>query len=571
MTAPGVSTIGKYQLIASLGHGGMADVYLAVVHGPVGFNKLTVIKKLRASLADEPEFLAMFLDEARLAARLNHPNVVQTNEVAEVDGVFFIAMEFLDGQPLNRILNRLQKQGELHRMLLLRVVADALAGLHHAHELSDYDGTPLGVVHRDASPHNLFVTYDGQTKVVDFGIAKAASRSSETRDGVLKGKVAYMAPEQSRSEDVDRRADVYAMGVVMWEVIAGQRMRKGSDLEILDRITRGEMPDVRTYWPDCPGPLVHILARATAQSARDRYPTANHMRQDIVAFLDTIPERTGSEEVGKLVSGLFEHKRVEMRSVIEKQLSGLRRAATEDVGLRLVDARKLGATDTLEVPRVSIPSSSSLSGAHTPMPSLVSVATPSLARLESSVTGLNPATPNSGTTATSTLAAAQPTAPRSRFRGPMVIAVVAAIAATTVFALRRRDDVAGPAGAPSTSATTTATAAPSASTDPNAGMVEIRISVRPENAKLFLDDAALPTNPFVGRFKRDDRPHALRVEAEGFANATRTLSYGSDQFIEIALDKAEPTKDKPTATPGDPTPRPGTRPKKKLDSDDPWR
>lgn len=571
MTTPGVSTIGKYQLIASLGHGGMADVYLAVVHGPVGFNKLTVIKKLRASLADEPEFLAMFLDEARLAARLNHPNVVQTNEVAEVDGVFFIAMEFLDGQPLNRIINRLQKQGELHRMLLLRVIADALAGLHHAHELADYDGSPLGVVHRDASPHNLFVTYDGQTKVVDFGIAKAASRSSETRDGVLKGKVAYMAPEQSRSEDVDRRADVYAMGVVMWEVLAGQRMRKGSDLEILDRITRGEMPDIRTFWPDCPGPLVHILARATAQSARDRYPTANHMRQDILAFLDSLPERTGSEEVGKLVSTMFEHKRVEMRSVIEKQLSGLRRAATEDVGLRVVDARKLGATDTLEVPRVSIPSSSGLSGPHTPMPSMVSMSTPSLARLDSA-SGINPSASSSGTaTATATLAAAQSSPPRSRFRGPVLIAFVAAVAATTVFALRRRDDGMHATGAiGSTTATATATST-ATSAEPTNNTIEVRITARPDGAKLFLDGAALSANPYLGRFKRDDQPHALRVEAEGFASATRTLSFASDQSVDISLDKTEASKDKPSATPADATPRPGTRPKKKLDSDDPWR
>src|SRR5262245_45560386 len=207
---PEVSTIGKYQLIANLGHGGMADVYLSVVHGPVGFNKLTVIKRLRPSLAEEQEFLAMFLDEARLAARLNHPNVVQTNEVAEIEGQYYIAMEYLDGQPLNRILTRAQKAGTLPRELLIRVVADCLAGLHYAHELADYDGSPLGVVHRDASPHNIFVTYDGQTKVVDFGIAKAATRSAETRGGVLKGKVAYMAPEQARSGEVDRRSDVFA-------------------------------------------------------------------------------------------------------------------------------------------------------------------------------------------------------------------------------------------------------------------------------------------------------------------------------------------------------------------------
>ncbi len=348
---PEVSIIGKYQLIASLGHGGMADVYLAVVRGPVGFNKLTVIKRLRPSLAEEPEFLAMFLDEARLAARLNHPNVVQTNEVAEFDGVYFIAMEYLDGQPLNRIFHRVHKQGNPPRDLLLRIVADSLAGLHHAHELKDYDGTPLCVVHRDASPHNIFVTYDGQTKVVDFGIAKAATRSAETRGGILKGKIAYMAPEQSRSEEVDRRADVFAMGLVMWEALAGSRQRRGSDLDMLDSIARGDARRVSSVWPECPRALEEIVARATAPSKQDRYATANEMRQDILAYLDGAGARTTAEEVGKLVSELFEGKRAEMRAIIERQLSGLRRAATEEVSVRVVDARRLAATDSMELPR----------------------------------------------------------------------------------------------------------------------------------------------------------------------------------------------------------------------------
>ena len=186
MTQEASSTaFGKYSLIAELGHGGMADVFLAVQQGQAGFNKLVVIKRLRETFADDPEFVAMLLDEARLAARLNHPNVVQTNEVGQVGRHHFIAMEYLEGQPLHRINHRSAKKGGVPLVYQARICADVLAGLHHAHELQEFDGTPLGVVHRDVTPHNIFLTYSGQVKVVDFGIAKAVGRSAETRTGVV--------------------------------------------------------------------------------------------------------------------------------------------------------------------------------------------------------------------------------------------------------------------------------------------------------------------------------------------------------------------------------------------------
>src|SRR5262245_54107302 len=168
---------GKYRLVAELGHGGMADVYLASLSGPqgLGFSKLVVIKRLRPNLIEDPEFVAMLIDEARIAARLNHPNVVQTIEVGQVGDQYFVAMEFLDGQPLHRIVYRIGKQRTgMSLEMQCGILVDVLAGLHHAHELADYDGSPLNVVHRDVTPHNVFVTFDGQVKLVDFGIAKAA-------------------------------------------------------------------------------------------------------------------------------------------------------------------------------------------------------------------------------------------------------------------------------------------------------------------------------------------------------------------------------------------------------------
>src|SRR6478609_2122263 len=206
--------LGRYRLIAEIGRGGMAEVYLALLEGDLGFNKLLVLKRIRPELAEDPEMMAMFLDEARLSARLHHANVVETHEVAQEDGHTFMVMEYLEGQSLHRILHRLRRHGGLPKAMHFQILADMLAGLHHAHELSDWDETPLGVVHRDVTPQNVFVTYDGRVKVVDFGIAKVRGASSETRAGVVKGKVAYMAPEQARGEPVDRRTDIFAAGVM---------------------------------------------------------------------------------------------------------------------------------------------------------------------------------------------------------------------------------------------------------------------------------------------------------------------------------------------------------------------
>src|SRR5262245_22043168 len=215
----------KYRLLAELGHGGMADVYLAVTQGMQDFTKLAVVKRLRSHLAEDSDFLAMFMQEARIAARLNHPNVVHTFDVGH-DGQFhFMAMEFLEGHPYSAILNRAGRE-HLDLALQIRILIDVLEGLHYAHELCDFDGKPLGLVHRDISPQNVFVTYDGQVKVLDFGIAKALDSAVETRTGVVKGKLSYMSPQQALANTIDRRADLYSVGVLLWEAVAQRRRYK---------------------------------------------------------------------------------------------------------------------------------------------------------------------------------------------------------------------------------------------------------------------------------------------------------------------------------------------------------
>jgi serine/threonine-protein kinase len=316
-----VRNLGKYRIIAELGHGGMADVFLAMVAGPLGsgFSKLAVVKRLRPNLVEDPDFIAMLVDEARISARLNHSNVVQTLEVDVDNGEYFIAMEFLDGQPLHRLQRRALRNGKplsaLHQYI---IVADALAGLEHAHELCDYDGSPMGIVHRDVTPQNIFVTYDGQVKVVDFGIAKAAGRASETQQGIVKGKVRYMSPEQATGQYVDRRSDVFAAGVLLWEAATGQRFWEGTDeVAIIHALLGGEYDaSPRSVDASVPPAIDAMCRKAMAFHPSDRYATAADLRADLESFLaDSVV--LARRSLGPLVSELFAKERRKLREVIE--------------------------------------------------------------------------------------------------------------------------------------------------------------------------------------------------------------------------------------------------------------
>jgi serine/threonine protein kinase len=331
------TTLGKYRLIAELGRGGMASVYLSVLSGPAGFSKLTVVKEIRPELADDSDFLTMFLDEARLAARLSHPNIVQTNEVGRDGARYFIAMEYLDGQPYSRLVSRMRER-PLPLSAHVHILADVLSGLHHAHELCDYDGKPLDVVHRDATPQNVFITYDGQVKLVDFGIAKAVTSTSETATGVMKGKISYMAPEQARGERVDRRADLFSVGVMLWEAIANRRMWKGvTDIVVLQRLVAGDMPSLEGVVPDVPPRLAAVVRRALSRSAKDRFATALDMRAELEGVLAELGESMPLREAGRLLAEAFQEHRAKLRLVIEKQLVSLR----ADQQAAMVDALPL--------------------------------------------------------------------------------------------------------------------------------------------------------------------------------------------------------------------------------------
>jgi serine/threonine protein kinase len=313
--------LGKHRLITEIGRGGMANVYLAVAEGPAGFNRLVVLKRICAQLAGDAAFEAMFLDEARLAGRLRHPNVVQTHELGEDNGRYFIAMEYLDGQPMSRIRSRFMREGGLPFMMQLEVLIGVLAGLHYAHELTDYDGTPLSVVHRDFSPDNVFVTYDGAVKVVDFGIAIARDAHAETKAGVFMGKVAYMAPEQAVCSPLDRRADIFAVGVMLWEAATGTRLWQGlSRGAIVRKLLTGDIPSARDANPAICDRLDAILRKAMAPAREDRFATAAELQAELEALLADLGGAQDAPALGRLVAAHFEDERARIRGLIEAHL-----------------------------------------------------------------------------------------------------------------------------------------------------------------------------------------------------------------------------------------------------------
>ena len=525
-------SLGKYRFVATLGHGGMAEVFLAVAKGPAGFNKLQVIKRLRPNLAEDAELCAMFLDEARLAARLNHKNVVQTNEVDRIDGHYFMAMEYLDGQPLHRVLGRAKQSGAaLPLPLVRRVMSEVLGGLHYAHELTDYDGSPLDIVHRDVSPQNVFVTYDGQVKIVDFGIAKAARRVVETDTGVIKGKLSYMAPEQafSPSAEIDRRADVFSVGVMLWELLAGKRLwHDMGDPQIMVALMR-EVPRVTGAAPSVDRALAGVCDRALARDRDERHASAAAMRADI----EKTGEACSMDELGAFVEKLFHEQRGDIKARIARQID-------------LMEESEDGAA-LLDLDRGLLPRRS--------LASLPPGAGPGILDLESG----SRRAPGQGDTPTpSTVTARQETErtpdgttnevlfshhDRPSSRAPLVLGVTLAVAALAAVYLASSSGHEAPqnaATAAPSSAPTSAPAAPTIATalptpTPTGAYIHVHLQANPDQARILVDGAPLPTNPFDGKFVKDGAVHRVQFEAGGFHSQSQVVIFDKDVSIDVPL------------------------------------
>ena len=303
-------TLGRYVIVKHLAQGGMADVLLARANGIEGFERYVVIKRIRADVARDARYVAMFLDEARLAASLHHHNILGANDIGQEDGEYFFAMDYLHGEDARRLLMAVSgKEERIPIEHIITIATAAAAGLHYAHEQRGVDRRPLGIVHRDVSPANIMIGYDGSVKVADFGIAKAEQRSTETNSGTLKGKVAYMSPEQCVGEHVDRRSDVFSLGIVLYELVTTRRLFKGdNDFLTMSSIVLGYIPPPSTYRPDLPPALEAIIQKALASKRDDRYATTDELRIALEEFANAAGISRSSTGLADYLKAQFGHR-----------------------------------------------------------------------------------------------------------------------------------------------------------------------------------------------------------------------------------------------------------------------
>lgn len=340
--APAMQRLGRYRIVCELASGGMATVNLAIADG---LDKLLALKVIHPHLAKEESFVKMFLDEARIASSVSHRNVCNVFDYGEQDGSYYMAMDYLAGTTLRDVIRRLRgKRGaegsELHPVYLAYIIAQACEGLHAAHELRDNQGELMEVVHRDVSPHNLFVTFDGNVSVVDFGIARASDRLQQTATGVLKGKFSYMAPEQIRQTRVDRRADIWALGVCLWEALTQRRLfARATQADTLMSVMVDPIKPPSELEPKLSRSLDSIVGRALSRNAEERYQTAREMGRDLMAFCRECGVSMSPLEIEHFMEELFPKERVRSRELVRRAKT----SAAEDIDMYMGGLTHSGA------------------------------------------------------------------------------------------------------------------------------------------------------------------------------------------------------------------------------------
>ena len=527
------TSLGKYHLIASLGGGGMAKVYLALMAGPGGFNKLLVIKVLREDvLSGSDESVHMFWDEARLAARLVHPNIVQTYEGGAIQGRYFLAMEYLDGQAYRAVQNRMGPRGlPLHEEL--RILSETARGLHYSHELRGFEGESLGVVHRDVSPQNVFITYDGQVKLLDFGIAKTTDSNHKTQVGVIKGKLDYIAPEQLRGDPIDRRADIFALGAMLWETVAGQRFAGGRRVsevtKVHSRVTGGE-PRIRDVAPSAPAALVEIIERAIALDPEARFQDAAAFADALDGYLEAAGQKPSARSLGELMSRVFEIERSAMHKLIEQQVHSRRHSV--EIGETTGELPRMGSQDTRSSSGVWRGHARASERTHTMR------TTSESAGMHGGMAGVPSSTGRTMWIVALALASvalgALLVSWRDRARAPEP--VEPQLVATNAMPAEPRE-VAAPLVPDAT-----APEHKEKEEEPAATAVMLEVTLVPENASLTLDGTPVGL-PFSGRFPKDGVLHRLEASADGYRPYKRFVSFDRDHRIGIVLERmpAAPT------------------------------
>ncbi len=320
----GRQRIDRYELVAEIASGGMATVYLARLSGVGGFQRFVAIKRLHPHLAAENEFVEMFLDEARLAAGIHHPNVVPILEVGASDRGYYLVMEYIEGDTLARLLARAASAGSrLPPEVGIRIILDMLAGLHAAHELKDDMGQPTELVHRDVSPQNILVGIDGISRITDFGVARAATRLTSTRTGQLKGKIAYMAPEQATGQpDVDRRADVFSSGIVLWEVLAARRLFKSeNEAATLSRVISEPIPPLDEFAPGLDPQIAEVCMKALDRDPAKRYETCAQFADALERAATAAGTLSASRDIAAYVGDVIGNEISQAREAVRAWLA----------------------------------------------------------------------------------------------------------------------------------------------------------------------------------------------------------------------------------------------------------
>ena len=325
--------LGKYEILALIALGGTAEIYLARIGGEAGFEKYVVVKVLHDHLADDQEFVRMFLDEARLGAQLEHSNIVQTLELGQEEGRYFMVMEYLAGMSLAMVARKSQQRvqgGRIPVDLVLGLAAQACAGLHYMHEKTGSDGRPMNMVHRDISPQNLVISFEGMLKIVDFGIAKARVRETHTKSGTIKGKFAYMSPEQCLAQEVDRRTDIFAMGTLLHELLTGRRLfKRQSTYETYQAIIAGKVAPPSATNHELDPALDQAVMRALAYKKEERYKTAEELGEALVSLLHRRGKSVSAGDVSRFFDTYFDQEIAEHGQRMRELIEGRRQASEE--------------------------------------------------------------------------------------------------------------------------------------------------------------------------------------------------------------------------------------------------
>jgi serine/threonine-protein kinase len=506
----GRSKIGRYDVIYPLAQGGMASVHVGRLSGMAGFEKLVAIKVIHQHLAGDDAFVKMFLDEARLAARIHHPNIGEVIEVGEDSGLYFMVCELIVGQSLRNVFRQARARGEkVPHPACADIAARICQGLHEAHDLKDAKGDPCNLVHRDVSPRNVLVSYNGFVKLIDFGIAWAHGRMSHTDAGTVKGKLGFMPPEQIKGEQLDRRSDIFSLGVVLYLMLAGKHPFPGkSDAERMHKILHGEYVPLRKIDPDIDPALEQIVVRAMAVSPDARFDTCAEMSRELMARVHAVADPPGSwdssAEIGGLMHRLFEDELVEHRELI--------RVAAEQAAENEVDS---GITP------VGMGSASAGSASHT---DLTVAGTPQSMQMRS---------------------------PQRRRRliglgiagGAIVLAALAVILGVLGSAgddLRAADEPPGPASAVAAQPEPAPTAA-----DEDPGTIRIVFDIKPQDAVITVDGKPLGEGLSDITLPADGEPRAVAISAEGYLPVEEVVIADVNQKISRRLEPVPRKKGKP--------------------------